>query len=161
MIALLHLVGNIGVRAALENRYLLAVTGFDIGSGQVACIAIFLSGPYIPYLTSLQRITQNSVTYCMKILKSLVLRIHFEHLISPIVVLSHKISNTFCFHSWYVFHNRVILRCNHCKMAALRRTGASVIRWSIGLNNIFIQQRSCRQHIGGIKCGFFVVGCEK
>ena len=120
MVALLYLIWDIGVRATLEHCYFLAVAGFYVCAGKVTGIVVFLACPYIPYLACFQSVAQNSVPYCTEVLESLVLWIHFKHLISPVIVLGQKISDTFCLYCWNVFYHCVILPCYHCEMAALR-----------------------------------------
>ena len=147
MVTLLFLVRDVGMRTSLENSNLLAVTSFDIGTGEVAGIFIFLACPYVINLSCHQHRSLHRITHCV------IEPVYFA--VGQFACISIKevnfcfsningVVDNFCHHRRAVVHDGVILSCNNSKMATLGRICSIVIRRSVGLNNIFIQERRGR-----------------
>ena len=161
MVSLTHLIGYIGMRCTLEHCYFLAVTRFDVCSGQVTRCVVFLSGPYIPDLSFLQYRRME------RILSDPILGVGAYRLIQQHDVSSDVFKRGFGFSGQFGIYGRtivndgIILGCYHSKMGTLCGADASVVRRGVGLDIVLVQERCRRQHVGSVERSVFVVGSKK
>ena len=72
-----------------------------------------------------------------------------------------SVIHSFGCHGGVVVNHRVVFGCNDGEMRALRIRRAIMVGRGVGLNHVLVQQRGCRNDVGGIERGFFVVGSKE
>ena len=121
VVTLLGLIRDVGVWTALENSNLLAVTGFDICTGEVSCVSVFLAGPYIIYLACVQDRRMQCVTNRVVEPEFLPLRQRiFTHEVLFCLGCINGVVNGLSRNGRTVVHYGIIFRCDDRKMATLR-----------------------------------------
>ena len=158
MVTLLLLVWDIGVRTSLEDCNFLSSACFDIGSGKVARVFIFLAGPNVINLTFHQYRRMECVAY-FPCGQSQLFRIHSyaaREIISTLGCV-----NCLCRFSRNIVHDGVVFSSYDRKVRALCRTWTVMVRRCVCLDDVFVQKGGCREHVSSIKCSLFVIRSEK
>ena len=158
MVALLGLVRDVGMRTALEDRNLLLVTRFDIRAGEVTRRVVLLARPYIINLSLHQCRRMKRVANLPHSQRNL-FGCHAGTAGERISSLGSRDSHRLFRRT--IIDDGIVFSSNNREMRTLRRRNTSVVGRRVGLDDIFVQKGSRRQHVGSVESGSLVVRCEK